>query len=512
MEGSGTSSGSRSTRARSVTSRSIAHAASPSSAANASSDNPSRSTRTTRRPLATAARAIPLPMPPAAPVSRTTSAIPLSYLLRLCSGSHIVRQLQIENRPVREGTIQDATNTTVSAALAAFVAGAEALPTSLLDQGKSALLNVFGTALGSARAPAVEGAARVTGILSGVGEATVIGRSERLRAAEAASSVNALAMNLLDFDDTHLPTVSSIWPRRSRRGARSGKSSGSTARRRWPRRPWGGGRLPRWRHGLARPLRARSWAYYLDARTFGAAARRSKRLAAKRAQTGHATRSSHPVSTCRKRPKPSDLGKNASVGNAPPICILAAASQPEEGYESAPAALEGRSAGRKPVEMLSGYRARSCATSGVAGISRSNAIKPTDSESCSTLSSMCPSPPRQARLTPELIEPGSCQRLFPFPCRGRTEKFAPWGDARAAAFSTPRRSPSFTDGLGALEFDHSRATAPEVANSGAKVRGELDASLAPGAATVEVRLSDGRSFHRDGAARPRQHRATYERE
>ena len=112
--------------------------------------------------------------------------------------------------------MQDATNTTVSAALAAFVAGAEALPTSLLDQGKSALLNVFGTALGSARAPAVEGAARVTGILSGVGEATVIGRSERLRAAEAAF-VNAIGMNLLDFDmHRHAQTPGAIDPRRSR--------------------------------------------------------------------------------------------------------------------------------------------------------------------------------------------------------------------------------------------------------------------------------------------------------
>lgn len=45
--------------------------------------------------------------------------------------------------------------------------------------------------------------------LSGLAEAGLIGRPERLGASEAAF-VNAIAMNLLDFDNTHLPTVRRI--------------------------------------------------------------------------------------------------------------------------------------------------------------------------------------------------------------------------------------------------------------------------------------------------------------
>jgi 2-methylcitrate dehydratase PrpD len=94
----------------------------------------------------------------------------------------------------------------VSASLGAFAVRPDSLPDAQQHGGKRALLNGFGTALGSARAPAVEQAARAMQSLSGPGGATVIGRAEKLRAPEAAF-VNAIAMNLLDFDDTHLPTI-----------------------------------------------------------------------------------------------------------------------------------------------------------------------------------------------------------------------------------------------------------------------------------------------------------------
>jgi 2-methylcitrate dehydratase PrpD len=46
---------------------------------------------------------------------------------------------------------------------------------------------------------------------------------------------------------------------------------------------------------------------------------------------------------------------------------------------------------------------------------------------------------------------------------------------------------------GVREFEQACVDAPETAAFRAKVRGELDTSLAPGAATVEVHLKDGRT-------------------
>src|SRR3712207_4520540 len=128
----------------------IAHASSPSSAAKASSETWSRSTRTTRRPLATAARAMARPMPPAAPVSRTTSPMspsPLALIgylqpYRQAIASDIGGLRRREEEPV-EGQ----TEGSVSALLGAFVARSGMPPDAQRHQGKRALLNGFGTAL-----------------------------------------------------------------------------------------------------------------------------------------------------------------------------------------------------------------------------------------------------------------------------------------------------------------------------------------------------------------------------
>lgn len=93
-------------------------------------------------------------------------------------------------------------------ALGAFVAGSrwEDIPPASRHEARRSLLNVLGCALGVARDPAVETAARVMAPFSGLERATVIGRAERLDAM-GASFVNTLAANLLDYDDTHLETV-----------------------------------------------------------------------------------------------------------------------------------------------------------------------------------------------------------------------------------------------------------------------------------------------------------------
>jgi len=93
-------------------------------------------------------------------------------------------------------------------ALGRFVAESrpEEIGPALRHEAGRSLLNFVGCALGVARDPAVETAARVMSPFSGPERATVIGRPERLDAM-GASFVNTVAGNLLDYDDTHLETV-----------------------------------------------------------------------------------------------------------------------------------------------------------------------------------------------------------------------------------------------------------------------------------------------------------------
>jgi 2-methylcitrate dehydratase PrpD len=97
---------------------------------------------------------------------------------------------------------------TATARLGRFVAETawDALTPALRHEGKRSILNFVGCALGAARDPAVETAARVLQPLSGRAVAALIGRGQRLDAPNAAF-VNAIAGNLLDYDDTHLATV-----------------------------------------------------------------------------------------------------------------------------------------------------------------------------------------------------------------------------------------------------------------------------------------------------------------
>ena len=76
----------------------------------------------------------------------------------------------------------------------------------LRHEARRALLNFFGCALGVAQDPAVATAVAVMQPFSGPARLGLIGRAERLDAMGAAF-VNAIAGNLLDYDDTHLNTV-----------------------------------------------------------------------------------------------------------------------------------------------------------------------------------------------------------------------------------------------------------------------------------------------------------------
>jgi 2-methylcitrate dehydratase PrpD len=96
----------------------------------------------------------------------------------------------------------------VAETLGRFVASAawSDLPPAMIHEAKRALLNFAGCALSAADQPAIATAVRVLQPFSGADTVSLIGRRERLDAM-AAAFVNAVASNLMDFDDTHLPTV-----------------------------------------------------------------------------------------------------------------------------------------------------------------------------------------------------------------------------------------------------------------------------------------------------------------
>jgi 2-methylcitrate dehydratase PrpD len=96
----------------------------------------------------------------------------------------------------------------VSARLGEFVATfhADAMPDAIRHEAKRSLLNFFGVALGGRIDPAGKIALRVIVPLAGKPEATVIGYTGRLDILNAAF-MNALNANVLEFDDTHMPTV-----------------------------------------------------------------------------------------------------------------------------------------------------------------------------------------------------------------------------------------------------------------------------------------------------------------
>ena len=80
------------------------------------------------------------------------------------------------------------------------------LPKEVVHQAKRSLLNFFAVALTGCRTETVEIALASLAMFSGGRQATIIGRRERIDALSAAF-LNAAGANVLDFCDTHVPTV-----------------------------------------------------------------------------------------------------------------------------------------------------------------------------------------------------------------------------------------------------------------------------------------------------------------
>src|ERR1041384_8152902 len=96
----------------------------------------------------------------------------------------------------------------VTEQLADFIAASRwaDIPEAVRREGVCTLLNFVGCALGGCRDEAVGLAARVLRPYFGGEQASLIGRHGRADALNAAF-LNAASANVLEYDDTHLPTV-----------------------------------------------------------------------------------------------------------------------------------------------------------------------------------------------------------------------------------------------------------------------------------------------------------------
>jgi 2-methylcitrate dehydratase PrpD len=388
-----------------------------------------------------------------------------------------------------EDSVEGQTGGTVSALLGAFVARSDMPPAAQRQEGKRALLNGFGTALGSARAPTVEQAARVMHSLSGPGRAALIGGRDRLRAAEAAF-VNAIAMNLLDFDDTHLPTIIHPTSPVAPVALALGEELGSTGAEVLDAFVLGAETACRIGNMVSPGHYARGWHITSTCGTFGAAAAAARLLGLSGGQTAHALGIASSLAAGNVENLPT-AGKNASVGSAARNGILAAYLA-REGYEAAPTALEGRlgwarACGDVPdVERALGGLGESWELS-------LNAIKPYP---CGivfhALIDACLGLRQDHGLRAAEIERVVVKGDALFLARGDREVRTA-GDSRVSLHHIAAVSLLYGR-AGVREFEQSCVDAPDMAAFRAKVRGELDTSLLPGAAAVEVTLSDGRAL------------------
>lgn len=208
----------------------------------------------------------------------------------------------------------------------------------LRHEGRRTLLNFLGCALGVAQAEPVSQATRVLAALSGAEHVTVIGRTERLDIL-GASFVNAIAGNLLDYDDTHLrtvihpaapvaPVVLALAEQRGLSGAEAllALLLGVEVECRIG-------------NAVSPGHYARGWHITSTCGVFGAAAAAARMLGLDATRTAHALgiASSQSAGTVENLPS---AAKNVSVGNTARNGLFAALLA-EQGYTAAPASIEG---------------------------------------------------------------------------------------------------------------------------------------------------------------------------
>ncbi|MDO9708541.1 MmgE/PrpD family protein [Paracraurococcus lichenis] len=229
---------------------------------------------------------------------------------------------------------------TATETLGRFVAASrwEDIPEALRHEAKRSLLNHIGCALGTARDPVVRIAAKVMRGLSAAPAATVFGQGLQLDAMGAAF-VNAVAANLLDYDDTHLDTVihpaAPVAPPLFALAEQRGLSGAAVLHAFL----LGGEVACRIGNAVSPGHYARGWHITSTCGAFGAAAGCARLLGLDSAQAAQAIgiASSEAAGTVENLPT---AAKNVGVGNAARHGILAALFA-AEGWQAAPAAIEG---------------------------------------------------------------------------------------------------------------------------------------------------------------------------
>src|SRR6478609_7999358 len=228
----------------------------------------------------------------------------------------------------------------VGQVLGEFVAASRwgSLSPALRREGKRSLLNFIGCAIGVAGAPPIETAMRVLTRLSGAERVTVIGRAERLDPLGAAF-INAVAGNLLDYDDTHLPTVihptAPVAPAALALAEQRGLSGAAMLHA----FILGAEVECRIGNSVSPGHYARGWHITSTCGVFGSAVASAKLLGLNAEQAWHALGIAASQSAGLVENLPS-AAKNVSVGNAARNGLFAALLA-EQGCTAAPAAIEG---------------------------------------------------------------------------------------------------------------------------------------------------------------------------
>jgi 2-methylcitrate dehydratase PrpD len=377
----------------------------------------------------------------------------------------------------------------LSRQLAEFIAQVrwEALPEEVRHTSRRSLLNFLGCALGVANDPAVATLVEVVTPTAGKPAATLIGRPERLDILNAAL-VNAVAANLLDYDDTHLRTV--IHPTAPIAApilalAENQKLSGQDV---LTALVIGAEVACRLGNSVSPAHYARGWHITATCGVFGAAAACAWLLKLAPEQTAHALGLAASQSSGLVENLPS-AAKNVGVGNAARNGVFAALLA-QNGYKSAPFALEGplgwiRATGNQPnpAELIGDL--------GVRWEFAANTFKPYPSgivmqsviDACLELRDVSGLAPDQVRSITVAGDPLLLARGDRFVNNER--------DARVSLQHCAAVAYLFGK-AGLHEFSPAVAIAPAVAAFRAKVRAELDASLPVGAARVTLHPVSGK--------------------
>ncbi|WP_149535491.1 MmgE/PrpD family protein [Siccirubricoccus phaeus] len=372
--------------------------------------------------------------------------------------------------------------------LGRFIAGSDwaAIPPALRQEGVRSILNHVGCALGVAKDPAVLTALGVMRGLSARPAATVYGQGVKLDAMGAAF-VNAIAGNLLDYDDTHLNTVihpaAPVAPVCLALAEQRGLSGAQVLHAFL----LGGEVECRIGNAVSPGHYARGWHITSTCGAFGAAAAAAKLLGLSATQCWHALGIASSQSAGNVENLPS-AAKNVSVGNAARLGLFAALLA-EAGYEAAPAAIEGplgwaRAMGDAPdmASITEGLGesweiARTTYKPYPAGIVFHAVV-----DACLALREARPAPPEAI----EAVEVAGDALLL---ARGdrvvRNNRDARVSIHHAAALGLVRGR------AGVPEFEQPAVDDPVLAEFRGKVTAKLDAELPRGAARVTVRYADG---------------------